>query len=585
MIFIKNIHLGYTQSLLENEKIIIPDGQLTLITGENGCGKTTLLYVIARLLTCPNESYQLNQKKLNVKSAQANANWRAKNVGIVMQETTFLNMRTIRDQFEMISRISKTKISKTKMKAWLKRVRLSQNLQDGVDTLSGGEKQRLALALALIKKPRLLILDEPTSALDSYDTAIFLDILKEVIQKEQLMAVVVSHQKQVQEQADWLYHIENKKLFLKKKTPVNPVMKEKRKKSSTKSPINYYLRHRKYHFTEFLHPVLMILFTLFLLGSHWLIDNQLSSNQKLMAGADIRNVTVATNESISPSLIGLIKENVHVSSVYPSWTGQTESVMIEGIEKKSAITLILGYPENQYEHTICINQAFEDQLLKLPNEISLELPVKMITQSTELYPVQSQDVGRVDDGKDYPIIYISYDLVKEIFNQPNIQINGLEIYAQNKSSVTSLLNTLKMMNQRWSISNQLEIYESLSRQNEMLENLKGIFKVVSVILGLALSLMFNLQVCRQQYSEWSCFHTTGLFTKQIKQILFALDILRGVLGLGSVAIILFLMKSFEYENIELFIWIICFNVDLWIFNHIVTIIQYYRFDALKYLRS
>ena len=118
--------------------------------------------------------------------------WKKRYIGLVMQETRFLDVKTIYDLFKITLATIQRTITVLDVREWLDRMRIQHSPYDALENLSNGEKQRLALALALVTSTRILLLDEPTSALDANDKHLFLEILEEV-NKHGLICCMVSH--------------------------------------------------------------------------------------------------------------------------------------------------------------------------------------------------------------------------------------------------------------------------------------------------------------------------------------------------------------------------------------------------------
>lgn len=211
-LILKHIDCGYGEKTVLNDVCLhVKKGQKVVLSGESGSGKSTLLKMIAGLYIPLQGDMKLEQNQYSKVSLEE---WR-KNVAYVSQQTHIFP-GTLRDNLTLAKSTASEEeiwhaIQQAQLEEWVKA------LPDGLETVlnekrtvSGGERQRIAVARAFLKDAPLLILDEPTAALDQVNTdglcqAIF-GLMKE------RMVIIASHDEALIEKADIRYIIENKKV-------------------------------------------------------------------------------------------------------------------------------------------------------------------------------------------------------------------------------------------------------------------------------------------------------------------------------------------------------------------------------------
>jgi ATP-binding cassette, subfamily C, bacterial len=184
-------HLGSDHRTLDSISITLPAGSLTLLTGTSGCGKTTLADLLSGLIE-PDEGQLLVDGQAIKGSTRIG--WR-RSVAYVHQDTYFFNA-SVADNL----RLADPDVSDNALRTVLDRVGAGfiLELPNGLETLmgnggkrfSGGERQRIALARALLTGPSLLILDEATSALDPQTEAIIFDAISDL---KETTVLIISH--------------------------------------------------------------------------------------------------------------------------------------------------------------------------------------------------------------------------------------------------------------------------------------------------------------------------------------------------------------------------------------------------------
>ena len=166
------------RTILNNRIIEIKEGSFNIITGPSGVGKSSLLNIIGLLDNAFVGEYELFGKKVEIKDNSITTYIRRKYFGFIFQDS-LINVKQNVTRNILCSVDSQNIITaRERINDILVSVGLS-NINDNVSFLSGGEKQRLALARALIKSPSILLADEPTASLDIKNKKLVMNILSE----------------------------------------------------------------------------------------------------------------------------------------------------------------------------------------------------------------------------------------------------------------------------------------------------------------------------------------------------------------------------------------------------------------------
>ena len=214
MIEIKNINVSYNQQIVfKDSQIIIPDGQLTAINGKSGSGKTTLFYIIGLISCAKGYEYSYNGRNIDITDDHLKSTLRKSKIGFVFQDKNLHEYLTIEENLKLYCLIAGLEYTQEKANTLLEKVHLTIDPQTKTEVLSGGEKQRLAIACALIKEPDIIIADEPTSALDDTNTKIIIELLKGIAHDGK-MVIIATHNQNILKDCDIVYHLKNNQILL-----------------------------------------------------------------------------------------------------------------------------------------------------------------------------------------------------------------------------------------------------------------------------------------------------------------------------------------------------------------------------------
>jgi len=187
---------------LNNINLQIKKGEFVCLIGESGSGKTTLLSVLSTLLKP--KSAQLKFEGNDYLEIKDIDTFRQKNIGFVFQFHYLINYLNL---FENIQ-LANNKASKDEINQILERLGIKNLAKKFPNEISGGQRQRAAIARALINTPKVLFADEPTGNLDSKNAKIVFDLFKK-LSSEGMTIIVATHNKELAEIADKIYEIKD----------------------------------------------------------------------------------------------------------------------------------------------------------------------------------------------------------------------------------------------------------------------------------------------------------------------------------------------------------------------------------------
>lgn len=173
----------------------ISAGQCVAIVGRSGSGKTTLLNILSGLDRPTSGELLVNNQDLAKLSSGAMAEYRLKTVGVIFQSFQLISQRTAAQNVELPLIIAGESAidRRSKVKVALDKVGLTHRADHFPYQLSGGEQQRVSIARAIVKQPKVLLADEPTGNLDSKTTTEIMELLLSVAEQESLTLVLVTH--------------------------------------------------------------------------------------------------------------------------------------------------------------------------------------------------------------------------------------------------------------------------------------------------------------------------------------------------------------------------------------------------------
>jgi putative ABC transport system ATP-binding protein len=194
MLLTKDITFNYKNgSNFSFQNLFLEDESQALILGKSGCGKTTLLHLLAGLIKPSKGSIKLNDTELGLISGNALDKFRGQEIGIVFQTPHFIDSISVKENLILAQTLAGNPKDLDKIKSLLSELDVLEKLNSKTKELSQGQKQRISIARALINSPQLILADEPTSALDDENCNSVISLLKQQASKSKATLIVVTH--------------------------------------------------------------------------------------------------------------------------------------------------------------------------------------------------------------------------------------------------------------------------------------------------------------------------------------------------------------------------------------------------------
>ena len=187
----------------------IEKGEFCVIVGPSGAGKTTVLNILGGMDSCTSGDVIVDGKTVSSFSRKQLISYRRYDVGFVFQFYNLVNNLTAKENVELASQICRDPLPPEEV---LKSVGLADRTDNFPSQLSGGEQQRVSIARALAKNPKMLLCDEPTGALDYNTGKSVLKLLRDTCKKTGMTVIVITHNQALTAMADRVIKIKNGKV-------------------------------------------------------------------------------------------------------------------------------------------------------------------------------------------------------------------------------------------------------------------------------------------------------------------------------------------------------------------------------------
>ncbi len=197
---------GQAVAAADHINLAIEKGEFCVVVGPSGAGKTTLLNILGGMDTCDEGEVWLDGNLISGYDSRQLTTYRRYDVGFVFQFYNLVQNLTALENVELASEICRDPLDAKKT---LTDVGLARRINNFPAQLSGGEQQRVSIARALAKNPKILLCDEPTGALDYQTGKTILQLLQDTCRNTGKTVIVITHNQALTAMADRVIHIRN----------------------------------------------------------------------------------------------------------------------------------------------------------------------------------------------------------------------------------------------------------------------------------------------------------------------------------------------------------------------------------------
>lgn len=187
----------------------IEQGEFAVVVGSSGAGKTTVLNMLGGMDTCDEGKILVDGQDIAKYTPKQLTAYRRYDIGFVFQFYNLVPNLTARENVELATQVSKNPLDAAQV---LMDVGLGDRMGNFPGQLSGGEQQRVSIARALAKRPKLLLCDEPTGALDDNTGKTILKLLQDTCRRNNMTVVLITHNSAITPMADRVIRMKNSKV-------------------------------------------------------------------------------------------------------------------------------------------------------------------------------------------------------------------------------------------------------------------------------------------------------------------------------------------------------------------------------------
>ncbi|MGX6962229.1 ABC transporter ATP-binding protein [Vagococcus xieshaowenii] len=190
----KNFTVGSNEvTILKETSLTIDEGNFVAIVGPSGSGKSTLLTIMGALQSPTSGSISINEKNVSNLSKNELSSVRFNDIGFVLQASNLVPYLTLKEQFELKYKYKKEKYDKERVQEVMDKLSITHLADKYPDDISGGERQRAAIGLALVLSPKIILADEPTASLDTEKAYEVVEVFQKISHESNTTIIMVTH--------------------------------------------------------------------------------------------------------------------------------------------------------------------------------------------------------------------------------------------------------------------------------------------------------------------------------------------------------------------------------------------------------
>jgi len=194
------------EQVLKGIDLTLKKGEITALVGASGSGKSTLLTIAAGLQPASEGEVIFNGKNLSNMKQEKIRQIRAEHFGFIFQSSHLVPFLTVEEQLLLMLDVAESKLSKKErrkeVERILKLVGMDHRTHAYPASLSGGEKQRVAVSRAIIHQPKMLFADEPTASLDSKRSMEVMELIQGITKSLNITTLLVTHEEEMLKYTD-----------------------------------------------------------------------------------------------------------------------------------------------------------------------------------------------------------------------------------------------------------------------------------------------------------------------------------------------------------------------------------------------
>ena len=206
----KRYHMGeVTITASDGVSFEIEQGEFAVVVGSSGAGKTTVLNMLGGMDTCDEGKILVDGQDIAKYTPKKLTTYRRYDIGFVFQFYNLVPNLTAKENVELATQVSRNPMDAAQV---LVDVGLGERMGNFPGQLSGGEQQRVSIARALAKRPKLLLCDEPTGALDDNTGKAILKLLQDTCRRNNMTIILITHNSAITPMADRVIRMKNSKV-------------------------------------------------------------------------------------------------------------------------------------------------------------------------------------------------------------------------------------------------------------------------------------------------------------------------------------------------------------------------------------